>query len=111
MEKENNPNETNWPGAVQNVFKEAIQKRSVLFLFFCFLWAIYWITPDEQKIELLQEVIFNNWICTIGWVLCLVFGLAIYQQRINFRKECNRMSVDRDKKQKQRGIKTKSSDE
>ncbi len=111
MEKENNPNETNLQGAFQNAFKDAIQKRGVLFLFFCFLWAIYWETPDEQKIELLKEVVFHNWICTMGWVLCLVCGVVIHKQRINFRKECKRMSGERDKNQKQRGIEIESSNE
>lgn len=112
MEKENNPNKPNWPGAVQNVFKEAIQKGGACpFLFCCSFVAVFLFTPGEQKIELLKEVIFNNWICTMAWIMCLVCGVVIYQQRINFGKECNRLSGERDKNQKQRGIEIESSNE
>ena len=115
MAKESNPNKPNWPGAVQNVLIVAMQKGlGFPILIFVFCAVIYGSTPDELKKELWKAV-ESLWVRRAGWVVSffviVISGKIIFRQHFRHKTEIMRVCDERDKYQKQCGVKIESSDE
>ena len=118
MAKENNPNKPNWPGAFQNVSILIIQREGIWPVLFCVsvvttLVASYWVTPDEQNPEIWSPV--TSIYCVMGWIVSFAiyvfFKTRDHRQRLKYNEEFKRLSAERDKSQRRRGIEIESSDD